>query len=269
MTPVEIVSLETPELELYASLRENTEHWRGGVFVAEGEKVVRRLMESGWGIVSMLLSREWYRALEEQLSEERYAGVKVFLADETLLERIVGYKLHKNIMAIGRIPASPALESLGPRAGGSNVHAAVEAIADAENMGAIMRNCAAFGIDTLIVGSDSSSPYLRRSVRVSMGTVFSLRILQTDNLLETLAGLRSMHRWRIAGTTPRGGTNRFSPPSAEHPLCVLFGSEAHGLTPEALELCDEVFTIPMKNGCDSINVANSVAVALYEAVRGE
>jgi tRNA G18 (ribose-2'-O)-methylase SpoU len=148
-----------------------------------------------------------------------------------------------------------------------NFHVALQGVADAENMGMIIRNCVGFGVDTLIVGSDSSSPYLRRSVRVSVGTIFSLRILIVDDVLAALKKIRTMHSWQLVATTPEYGSATLPRSSSDAPLCLMFGSEAYGLTDKGIEMADLLFTIPMHEGCDSLNVANSLAVTLYEALR--
>jgi tRNA G18 (ribose-2'-O)-methylase SpoU len=267
MNIIHIHTLDLPELEPYRTLREKTHHWRGGVFVAEGEKVVRKLLESNVRAISMLLSPDWYAQLEGIINNAKFEDLDVYVGEPELLDGIVGFQMHQNLMAIGEIPPSPALEDLCGTNSGTNVHVAVEGIADAENMGMIIRNCAAFGADTLIVGSDSTSPWLRRSVRVSVGTVFAVRILYVEKLLPTLDKLRTMHGWTLAATTPLGGDMSLPVASAEKPLCLLFGSEAYGLSDKALALCDTRFTIPMSPGADSLNVANAVAVGLYEAVR--
>lgn len=267
MNIIDVDTLDLPELEPYRTLRRQTQHWREGYFVAEGEKAVRALLASSLVVRSMLISRDWLPLVEEHRLPGILDDSTIFVAPDDLLEGIVGYPLHKRLMAIGLLPENPSLERLHAAGSPDAVYVALEAIADAENMGMILRNCAAFGVAGLIVGSDSSSPYLRRSVRVSLGNVFSLRIHRSENLHETLRRCRTEFGWQVVGTTPRGGETRIVSPTPERPLCLLFGSEAQGLTEEALSLCDGLFTIPMRGDVDSINVANAVAVALHEATR--
>jgi tRNA G18 (ribose-2'-O)-methylase SpoU len=216
------------------------------------------------------MDRRWLSLLSEILEDPRFEETIVYVGPEELLEGIVGFSMHQNLLAIGMIPRNPAIESLHTQQTGRHVHVALEGLADAENMGMILRNCAAFGVRSLIVGADSSSPWLRRSVRVSLGNVFSIRIHQTEDLLSTLETCRVELGWRLIATTPRGGHPTIGTQQsegAEH-LCLLFGSEATGLTEQALELCHDRFSIPMHGGVDSINVANAVAVAMHEATRG-
>jgi tRNA G18 (ribose-2'-O)-methylase SpoU len=261
MKLVRVDDLELVELEPYRTLREHTQHWRGGYFVAEGEKVVRRLLASDIGTVSVLCSAVWLDVLASELGAERHADLTVYVAPDDVLEQVVGYALHKRIMAIGRIPAQPDLDALGVRSG---VHVAVEGIADAENMGVMLRACAGMGAASFIAGADSTSPWLRRSVRVSMGTVFGLPVYRCDDVRATLGALQARHGWRIVGTVPRGGVPTL--PAGDAPICLWFGSEGTGLSDEAIAMCDGLFTIPMHGDVDSLNVANAMAVALYAAL---
>jgi tRNA G18 (ribose-2'-O)-methylase SpoU len=267
-TIIPVTSLDLPALEPYRSLRETTHHWKRGFFVAESEKVVLRLMESRVEIASMLLSATWHDALAQTLSGPRFAETDLFVAPDHLLEEITGINLHKKIMAIGRIPENPTFESFVRAVSGGGVHVALEGIADAENMGTIVRTCAAFGVRSLLTGADSSSPWLRRSVRVSMGAVFGLRMFRAEQLCDTLDRLRREHGWRVIGTTPRGGVTTLAGERHDGPpLCLFFGSEGLGLSARAFASCDGRFSIPMAEDVDSLNVAIAVAVVLHEATR--
>ena len=262
-----ITSLDFPAVEPYRTLREKTRHWREGFFVAEGEKVIRRLIDSGIEIVSILMSTEWLETLEEVLRGERFASTDVFIGESKLLESIVGMTLHQKIMAIGRIPADPAPKELfGSRTG---FHVGLEGIANAENMGTAVRNCAAFGASSLVTGEDSTSPWLRRTVRVSMGTIFDLPSLRCEDLLVALRAFKRAFGLHVIGATPRGGESMIERclPDALAPVLLLFGSEGEGLTDEALRLCDARYSIPMYGSVDSLNVSTALAIALFDIAR--
>ncbi|MFZ1731347.1 MAG: RNA methyltransferase [Bacteroidota bacterium] len=269
MRIVPVTDLDSSELEPYRTLRARTSHWQEGYCVAEGEKAVRALLTSSLSVHSLLLSESWLRMFEKELQSERFGDTAVFVASDALMEGIVGYPLHKSLLAIGVLPENPSLEQLQKKGEGRVLHVALEGIADAENMGMILRNCAAFGVHSLIVGTDSSSPWMRRSVRVSLGNVFSLTIHRSEDVHAALRRCRREFGWHIVGTTPRDGEALIGSPANEagNNLCLFFGSEAYGLTDEALALCDSRFSIPMRNDVDSINVANAVAVTLFEASR--
>lgn len=261
-----LTELDDADVLPYRSLRNAERLLHDGVFVAEGEKVVRALLATDYPIVSMLMSTGRFEQLADELSTRLDDDTVVYTAPDELVDGIVGFTMHKRLMALARIPENPSHEDfILP---GRRVYVALQNVADAENMGMILRNAAAFGVDGVLHGPDCSSPWLRRSVRVSVGHQFALRIRRCDELLSELRLLRERFGLRIIGTSPRGGSPRVLARAAGNdarPLCLLFGSEAHGLTDEALALCDEVFSIPMRNGVDSLNIANALAVALFLA----
>lgn len=263
-----VATLDLAELEPYRTLRAHTQHWKDGHFVAEGERVVRCVIDRGLDVLSFLMSDDRFEALAPELAAPRFAATRVFVAPAAVVRKIVGFALHRNLMAIARIPPCVSCEALAHDTKPGAIAVALEALADAENMGMILRNMAGFGIRHLIVGPDSASPYLRRSVRVSIGSVLSVGVHRCDDVLSRLEELRASQGWRIVGTAPAGGVtdlNAFTESGAP-PLCLLLGGEAYGLTPRARATCDALFSIPM-HGVESLNVANASAVAMYEATR--
>jgi len=265
-----IDSLDRPELEPYRTLRERSKNWgRGTYLVAEGEKAVLALLESTLRVVSLLTTERRLEKIRPILSEERFEETTVYLAPAALFREIVGFPLHQEILAIAETPPDPELRRIAENAPSGSIHVALEGISDAENMGMILRNCAGFGTRAVITGPRSCSPYLRRSVRVSLGAVFNLTVHRAADLHETLAELKERHGWHLIGTSPRRGSNDMHGWAERGlpPLCLVVGSEASGLSERALSLCPDLFTIPMEKGTDSLNVANALAVALYEARR--
>ena len=261
-----VTELEASDLRPYRTLRRPVEHRRQGIFVAEGEKVVRRLLESRLEVLSVLMTPEWLR-LYKPLLEARPADTLVFVADKKLVETIVGFHLHQGIMAVGRIPNSGRLEDVLAAATRPSLFVAVDGLANAENLGVLVRNCAAFGVGAFLVGETSSSPYLRRAVRNSMGTVFNLPVVHTANLANTLKQLRTTHGIRILAAHPHAQEKRLQLAPLVDDCCLVFGSEGEGISPEVLDVCNERVAITMKEGVDSLNVASASAVLLYEAQR--
>jgi tRNA G18 (ribose-2'-O)-methylase SpoU len=264
MNIVRVTGLEASELRPYRTLRRPVEHQRQGIFVAEGEKVVRRLLESRLETLSVLMTPEWLR-LYQPLLEAR--NMLVFIADKKHVEAIVGFHLHQGIMAVARIPDPGRLEDV--LAAGTRPHllVAVDGLANAENLGVLVRNCAAFGVGAFLVGETSSSPYLRRAVRNSMGTIFNLPVVHAANLAGTLEQLRATHGIRILAAHPHAQEKRLQQAPLADDCCLVFGSEGEGVSPEVLDVCDERVAIAMKEGVDSLNVASASAVFLYEAQR--
>ena len=144
--------------------------------------------------------------------------------------------------------------------------AAVEGIASAENLGAVIRSCAAFGAHFLIVGETCGSPFQRRCVAGSMGSIFEQPLVRVENLVQTLTTLRA-RGVRCLAAHPRTESKKLMKVDLRGDCCVVFGAEGPGLTAAVVAACDETVEIPMPSHMTSLNVAAASAVFLYEAVR--
>jgi tRNA G18 (ribose-2'-O)-methylase SpoU len=266
MNVLQITSLDEPGLEPYRTLRRPMDHQRQGIFVAEGEKVVGRLLESGLEVLSALLTPEWLGVYRPLLEGAR-GNITVFVASKPLAESIVGFHLHQGIMAVGRIPVFPQLSQVLKQASRPWLLVAVDGLTNAENLGVLVRNCAAFGVTALLVGETSSSPYLRRAVRNSMGTIFSLPVVHVNDLATSLGELRTAHAVRIVAAHPHAAETLLATTILGTDCCLVFGSEGNGINATILAVCDEAVKVPMHEPVDSLNVASASAVFLYEAWR--
>ena len=260
-----IQSLDLPELELYLTLRRVEEHERAGVLVATNSKVVQRLLASRFPVVSALLTPDWLTKLEPQL-RARPEDICVYVADKPLLETITGYKMHQCALAVAKIPPQPSFDELLATSPRPLLLAAVEGIASAENLGAIVRSCAAFGAHFLIIGETCGSPFQRRAVSGSMGSIFEQPVVQVDNLVETLTRLRAQGV-RCMAADPRPDARKLTAVDLRGDCCLVFGAEGPGLTEAVLAACDDMVKIPMPSHMNSLNVATCAAVFLYEAMR--
>src|SRR5438067_2068296 len=144
-----ITSLDRPELAPYRSMRQQVEHWRQQIFVAEGEKVVRRLLESRFTVVSLLLPDKWAEILEPLLNR-RTEEIHVYVAEKQLLEKLTGFSMYQGLLAVGRVPTLPTLDEILQSSARPYLLAAVDSLSSAENLGVVVRNCAAFGADGLL-----------------------------------------------------------------------------------------------------------------------
>jgi tRNA G18 (ribose-2'-O)-methylase SpoU len=269
-----ISSFDAPELRPYATMRRPVEHEVQGIFVAEGEKVVRRLLESHFTVISAVF---WERWLDDfrPLLEGRLETITVYLAEKAWLETLTGFSMFQGVLAVGKIPAPTSLEGILHTAPTPRLFAAVDGLTSSENLGALVRNCAAFKVQALLVGETSTSPFLRRAVRNSMGTVFQLPVIElgkaaaraapAKTLAETLPVLRE-RGIRCIAAHPRGG-KLLQDADFSKDCCVVFGSEGAGISEAVLQGCDEAVSIPMPDKVDSLNVGAAAAVFLYEASR--
>ena len=260
-----IESFDLPELQPYRTLRYQYDHRQQGIFVAEGEKVVRRLIESPLGVVSVMLPPPWLAAYERLLAP-RAAEIPIFVGQKELLETLTGFSLYQGVLAVGRVPPVQTLDSILGRGPRPMLLAAAERLSNAQNMGALVRNCAAFGAAALLVGETCCSPFIRRAVRASMGAIFSFPALEVGSLKETLQTLRA-RGWCVVGAHPHASQR--TPPQVNfaQDCCVVLGTEGEGLSPEVLDQCNEQVAIPMPPEVDSLNVASASAAFLYEAWR--
>lgn len=261
-----VESLDNPDLEPYRTLKRPLEHQQQGIFVAEGDKVVRRLLETPLCVLSILLTPSWFEEFKFLL-EKRNESINVYLAEKNVMETIVGHQLHKGIMAIARIPEPHTIENILTTSPRPLFLVAVDGIMNSENLGVIVRNCASFGVHALLAGETSCDPYLRRSVRNSMGNIFSLPIVYLTNIANDLADMRSKFGVKIIAAHPREHSKAIGNVDLSGDCCIVLGNEGSGISESVLSVCDEAVTIPMRNGVDSINVGSASAVLLYEVQR--
>jgi tRNA G18 (ribose-2'-O)-methylase SpoU len=260
-----IDSLDLPELEPYRTMKRTVEHEEKGLFVAEGQKVVRRLLESRLTVLSLLLPESWLKELMPLL-DRRAEEIHAYVAPKAELEKMIGYTMYQGVLALGKIPRMPSLEEVLEASPRPYLFAAVDGLSNAENLGVLVRNCSAFGVQALLVGETSSSPYLRRAVRSSMGTVFELTVVEVGHLAGTLSRLRERGVRSIAAH-PHTDRRTISQADFKGDSCIVFGSEGLGLSAEVLAACDDAVLIPMQATVDSLNVGSASAVFLYEARR--
>ena len=263
--PHKIESFDLPELQPYRTMRRQHEHRQQGIFVAEGEKVVRRLLESKFSVVSVLLPEKWRQELAPLL-ESRPEHIHVFVAEKALLETLTGFSMYQGLLAVGKVPVMATLAEVITRSPQPRLLVAADGLSSAENLGALVRNCAAFSAQALIVGETCSSPFLRRAVRSSMGTVFQMPIVETTSLVQALRDLREQGI-RCVAAHPHADGRTLSQASFTGDCCIVFGSEGYGISPDVLAACDDAAAIPMPATVDSLNVGSAAAAFLYEANR--
>ena len=263
-----IESLDLPDLAPYRTMRRPIAHREQGIFVAEGEKVVRRLLESTFPVQSVLLPEKWVADFTPLL-QARPENLPVYVVDKKeVLENLIGFSMFQGVMAVGQIPAPLKLEDVlaNPKESSARLFVAVDALTNAENLGVLVRNCVAFRVEAFIVGETCCSPYLRRAVRNSMGTIFQLPVVEPPDLIVALQTLRQ-HGVRCIAAHPHADGKTLSQAALAGDTCIVFGSEGYGLSAPVLEACDEAVAIPMPPGVDSLNVGSAAAVFLYEVNR--
>lgn len=257
MRPVKIQDISAPELEAYRSLKGTPKfHSESGIFIAEGKKVVLKLLNSRLQTISILAVEEFYKEYQELIENSGVKPEFLFTADKPEIEKIVGFKLHTGIMAIGKQPGQATLREM------NSPICILSGVVDSENVGAIARNCAAFGCDSLIIDPASSSPFLRRAIRVSMGAIFDMKYLRTSDLSKTILELKNREFEVIAAEICKGSKSILTHEFRER-RAIIFGSESLGISPEILKIADNVLHIPITDKIPSINVAATSGIFLF------
>ncbi|OGU15633.1 MAG: hypothetical protein A2X61_12065 [Ignavibacteria bacterium GWB2_35_12] len=171
------------------------------------------------------------------------------------MNKIVGFKLHSGVMAIGKQPVDVNLSEL------ESPVVVMNGIINSENVGSIIRNCAAFGFESIITDKQTSSPYLRRAVRVSMGAVLNMKIHFSENLSDDLQKLKDSN-FKIFSAEINDNSIPISQVEIPDKCAIVFGSEGRGINNEILGISDFTVHIPITAQVNSINVASSSAVIL-------
>ncbi|WP_426595459.1 TrmH family RNA methyltransferase [Cellulomonas sp. McL0617] len=234
-----------------------------GLYIAESSTVLGRALAAGHRPRSVLLAPRWVPDLERMLAAlpDDDVVVPVYVADEPLLEAITGFHVHRGALAAMHRPALAPVEEV--LAGARRV-AVLEDIVDHTNVGAAMRACAAFGLDAVLITPRCADPLYRRSVRVSMGTVFQVPWTRIDPWPDGLSLLRSLG-FVTASLALSDDSISLDQLAADPPerLALILGAEGDGLKASTIAGSDLVVRIPMAGGVDSLNVASAAAVAFW------
>jgi tRNA G18 (ribose-2'-O)-methylase SpoU len=262
---VEISDPDDPRLADYRDLRDvqlrlhlEAEH---GLFLAEGEKVVRRALEAGFRPRSFLMAPRWLEGLDDLLSR---ADAPVYVVSEALAEEVTGFHVHRGALASLHRRPLPSPEDVLADARSVLV---LEEVVDHTNVGAIFRSGAALGFDAVLVAPRCADPLYRRAIKVSMGAVFTTPWTRLPDWYDALPALSSSGFTTVALTLADDAVPIEHAVAGVDRLALVLGSEGHGLSPRWEQSADRRATIPMSAGIDSLNVAAATAVACYVAAR--
>jgi tRNA G18 (ribose-2'-O)-methylase SpoU len=231
-----------------------------GMYIAESSRVLRRALAAGHQPRSFFLAEKWLDDLQDVLST--YPDVPAFIGSAALLEEITGFHLHRGALAAMQRPAPVPLHEL--LAGARRV-AVLEDIVDHTNVGAIFRSAAALDIDAVLISPRCGDPLYRRSVRVSMGTVFQVPWARLESWPQDLTLLQG-EGFTVAALELTPDAVDVDELAARNPdrLALVLGTEGAGMSAETLAAVDLAVKIPMRPGVDSLNVAAASAVAFWE-----
>jgi tRNA G18 (ribose-2'-O)-methylase SpoU len=256
-------SLDDPRVALYRNLKDRELERRGRHFIAEGEHLVRRLLASTFTTQSVMVADR--RA--EEIAPIAPPGVPVYVVPQSLMNEIVGLKFHSGVLACGVRKPPQTLDDVVPKNKSPLTLAICPDVSNVENIGSIIRLCAGFGVDALILGERCHDPFWRQSVRVSMGTIFYLPLLHTDDLMRDLRRLREEWGVDLIATVLDDSAEPLSNATRGEKIGLLFGGEAQGLTADEVAACSRRVTIKMHHGTDSLNVSVAAGIFLYHFTR--
>ena len=260
---IEITDLNDPALSPYFRLTEaqlrNKRHPEQGIFIAESHKVIGHALDSGCEPLSFLMERRQIEGISGTLLD-RCPQIPVYTADRETLAGLTGYELTRGCLCAMRRPAPRSVEEVTKNA---RRIAVLDGIADAANVGAILRSAAALHMDAILLSPSCCDPLHRRAVRVSMGTVFQIPWARLEK--DWPEQLRRLGiKTAALALTDRSVSVDDPALAAENRLALVLGSEGDGLSDAVLSACDYTVKIPMSHGVDSLNVAAAAAVAFWE-----
>jgi len=230
-----------------------------GLFLAEGEKVVRRAVEAGYLPRSFLMAERWLDGLADVLDA---SDAPCFVVSERLAEEVTGFHVHRGALAaMDRLPLRPPLEL----ARTARTLAVLEDLVDHTNVGAVFRSGAAMGFDAVVLAPRCADPLYRRSVKVAMGAVFSLPWTRLPDWYAAMPTLSARGFTTVALTPADDAVTIEQAVRGVDRLALVVGTEGGGLSPRWLASAEVRAVIPMAGGIDSLNLAAATAVACYVA----
>jgi tRNA G18 (ribose-2'-O)-methylase SpoU len=257
----EVTDPDDPRLADYRDLRDvqlrthlEAEH---GLFLAEGEKVVRRAVEAGFSPRSFLMAPRWLDGLADVLAT---SDAPCYVVDEALAEQVTGFHVHRGALASLERRPQPALDEV---LDGARQVLVLEDVVDHTNVGAVFRCGAAFGFDAVLLAPRCADPLYRRSIKVGMGAVFSTPWTRLPDWYDALPDLSARGFTTVALTLSHDAHPIEEVVVGLDRVALVLGSEGHGLSPRWERSADRRAVIPMREGIDSLNVAAAAAVACY------
>jgi len=280
---VEVDDPDDPRLAAYRNLNDPAGRGRyeagESIFVVEGRLAVERLLESPYRVRSLLIDDHQVTTAAGVVAATRARGAPVYVGTRAVVAATVGFSLHRGVVAVAERPDPTDPGRLLSDAWGAGPHgrpplvAVLEGLNDHENIGALFRNAAAFGVSGVLGDPTCADPLYRRSVRVSMGHVLHVPFARLDPWPDRLGQVRDAG-FVVAALAPHGARGGRVPgatlqqlhdrmTSSGSGVALLLGAEGPGLSDDALGAADVVVTIPMADGVDSLNVATAAAVAFH------
>jgi tRNA G18 (ribose-2'-O)-methylase SpoU len=265
-TVARVAGHDDPRVREFAAMSDAELMQARGLFVAEGRLVVERLLaDRRWKIRSMLLSDAAYRALEGALAAAA-ADMPIYLCAASDFATITGYNIHRGCLALVERPEALPVEAIVDRA---RTVVVLEAVANADNVGGVFRNAAAFGVDAVVLGPTSCDPLYRKAIRTSMAAALRVPFARSADLPGLVELLRT-RGFTVVALTPREPAidlETYARTPRPERIAIVVGAEGAGLA-AATEACADIrVRIPIEAHIDSLNLATAAGIALYRLSR--
>jgi tRNA G18 (ribose-2'-O)-methylase SpoU len=254
-----ITDISDPRVAHFAQLQQSNLTRHNPRFIAEGDKVVQRLIDSDFAVDSLLAEADWAARLEPLVPAE----TPIYIVDRALMTQLVGFKFHRGVLGCGRRKQTPDLVNVLPPTDEPALVLVCPAVQDPDNLGSIIRTAAALGVHSILLGGDCADPFSRRVLRVSMGSALFVPIREAPDLIGDVVALREQFGFTVLATVLSDQATPLAQVARPQRLALVLGSEGHGLDERWLQLCPEQITLPMRAGIDSLNVSIATAVFLY------
>lgn len=265
MPRIFIDSLDDPRVQPYRDLKASNLMRHGTLFIAEGTKLVARLLDSRYETASVLLSEkreaEWLPRIPPH--------IPVYIIPQDLGAQLVGFNFHVGVVACGKRVPSPTIDEVLPRDAERLTLVVCPNCDNPENLGAIIRISCGFGVEAILLGKGCCDPFSRRVLRVSMGTAFRMTVIESRDLAKDLDRLRDEWQFEFAATLLDPTATPLHRAQRSPRFGLLFGNEHAGLGPEWVAHCQQRLTIPMQGETDSLNVAVAAGIFLHHFTRGD
>lgn len=251
---IKVKDINTQELDIYKQMRDNAFDEQNS-FIADSPKVVNMLLGTDIEVKSILATPEYYQNHKELIEAKDIA--KLYVTSKVEMQKIVGHKIHHNVMMHGIRPKETPLVDLD-----DNI-IMLDEISSSENIGSIARSAAALGVSSYLLPSQGPHPYGRRALRVSMGHISLLKTHLYSDIFTTINELKIAGYKIIAAEVTRDATP-LGMIKVPKKWVLLMGHEGKGISKNILDICDEVVTIEMQKGVKSFNVGVAASIVMYQ-----
>ncbi len=256
---IQISDSDDERIKDFLSVRERDLVKRNNLFIAEGRVVLNVALNSDrFDIISVLVTQNRLASIEPLLMEANQKAI-IYVASQTVMDKIAGFHIHRGILAIGRKRPAPDMPSIMSSLPENALIVALQGISNHDNIGSIFRNAAAFGADYVFLDETCCDPLYRKAIRVSVGATLKVPFLQDGTIEHILASLQAAH-FEVLALSPSGTLNIYEVSRAPRRV-LLLGTEGEGLPPHLLQSLTTA-RIPIAPDFDSLNVATACGIAL-------